>query len=1107
MNDDFEPVNFDFLINSAEIKTESANVKAELNGLIKTGEEMADVVAKAFKTPVSSEATAAIGRVTSQYQQGAITLQKYREELDKINNVQSQPVKISTDPAADNLGAIPRLQSQIKALNETKLTLDAQSLPAINAQLEGLNNELNRLNKIGTEAFEKLNDEVQKPVGQIERLQVAMKLYNTAAETSFNPDIIAKYNAKLEDAAIRMEKLQRAGKTGFDNSGTAKVDQTALNTGLTGFSALAPAAQSAYTTIAKLKDEITLTRAQQQGLDAAYRDGALAVGDYDKASIGLSLREGELREKIQATNAALQNNPANIDKNKSSYDGLGNSITQITRELPAFTFSLQTGFEAISNNIGPLADELGRVGEAQKRNMAIGQADAATKGEQAKATALAGGASEEAANQIGELAKQQALATLESAKGPGVLKQLVSGIFSWNTLISVGITLLTVYGKEIAGWITELIKGKDSLDGVKESVKLLNDAIGGTEFSKAISGVQELRGEIDLAKKGFIDKTGVVDHYNSTIGNTIGQVKTLDEAEKALQKNADSYIKMMLYKASATLALDEAAKQALKSAQERNKSDDDSIGYFSSGLKNGGKASQDLYKEIAARNRETAAAESDKDQKSFEKIAKDFQIKAAQISKDSNFNYQGDSKKDDAAADKKDGTAAKKAAAEEKRQETAAAAELKRRQNLLKQIADLEADYSRKGMTNDQAELQSVKDKFDKMRLIIAQFNADPDNGTKYNAKLLKPAEDQAIQDLLGKQQVDKSKIIIDQQKVLYDNFEDYKLKYGEAKAQERFGNDVKLYGTYLDFLKAQMPAEDDKSAFANGLRDLLKTEIPKAENEGLQKKLNEQIEQFKHIDQLTQTADAKQRELDIQFAKDHATLTANYTGKELADRLALLQKVYGKQLDDAKTVAFQTSQIGVDAATNTFNLTKDQIKRLYQQLKTELAANDAKSDDDPTKLTPAQRSQAKAAELTAKNLALANPKAAELAVHFHDAGDMLATVASLLGGIDDGLSDTIGDISQLANAAGDILSAVATGNPVSIVAASLKGLFTIFSMAKEARESAKKAAAELQKNQDDLLKGEIAYNELIRERARTQQDITKLTLDELKARQDVLKT
>ena len=76
---------------------------------------------------------------------------------------------------------------------------------------------------------------------------------------------------------------------------------------------------------------------------------------------------------------------------------------------------------------------------------------------------------------------------------------------------------------------------------------------------------------IELAKQGFLKKKDVVDQFNQSIGKTVGEVKSLEEAEKSLAKNAEAYIQMTLYKAAANLALQEAAQKALDIAKQGSK--------------------------------------------------------------------------------------------------------------------------------------------------------------------------------------------------------------------------------------------------------------------------------------------------------------------------------------------------------------------------------------------------------------------------------------------------------------------------------------------------------------------------------------------------------
>ena len=97
----------------------------------------------------------------------------------------------------------------------------------------------------------------------------------------------------------------------------------------------------------------------------------------------------------------------------------------------------------------------------------------------------------------------------------------------------------------------------------------MNAALGSSEYSNAIVSVSRLREEIKLAKEGFINKTETLKSYNDTIGKTIGQANSLDEAESLIVKHGDAYIQMMLLKAEANEALNSAAKKAMEAEKTR----------------------------------------------------------------------------------------------------------------------------------------------------------------------------------------------------------------------------------------------------------------------------------------------------------------------------------------------------------------------------------------------------------------------------------------------------------------------------------------------------------------------------------------------------------
>lgn len=147
--------------------------------------------------------------------------------------------------------------------------------------------------------------------------------------------------------------------------------------------------------------------------------------------------------KIKELDATIGNHQRNVGNYASTFNGLGMSVQQIVRELPAATMGLNMFFLAISNNLPILTDEIKRAAEANK--------------------AL----------------KAQNQETIP------VWKQLVSSIFSWQTALIVAITAMSMYGKEIVSWIGNLFKAKDTTEEVRIEQEKLNKAMADARKSAA----------------------------------------------------------------------------------------------------------------------------------------------------------------------------------------------------------------------------------------------------------------------------------------------------------------------------------------------------------------------------------------------------------------------------------------------------------------------------------------------------------------------------------------------------------------------------------------------------------------------------------------------
>lgn len=137
-------------------------------------------------------------------------------------------------------------------------------------------------------------------------------------------------------------------------------------------------------------------------------------------------------------------------------------------------------------------------------------------------------------------------------------------------LATTGIGLIIVaIGALVANWekLTDSVQdSSNALEKNKEILEATDKAI-----SNAVQAVTELEVKVDLARKGIIKKEEAVKFYNDTIGKTTGEIKSLDEAEQFLVKNAEAFIKVQILKAQATELIRLAAEQSNKALLEGQK--------------------------------------------------------------------------------------------------------------------------------------------------------------------------------------------------------------------------------------------------------------------------------------------------------------------------------------------------------------------------------------------------------------------------------------------------------------------------------------------------------------------------------------------------------
>jgi hypothetical protein len=250
---------------------------------------------------------------------------------------------------------------------------------------------------------------------------------------------------------------------------------------------------------------ITLNSLNSQLVQLQKQLSTVDVGSAAFKNIGAEISAVENK-----VNSALTSISNNANRSKSGFNGLQNSVNQLSRELPAFSINANIGFLAISNNLPILFDEIKRVTAANK-----------------------------------ELADSGKPTT-------SVFKQLTGALFSWGTALSLGVTLLTIYGGKIVEMLNKMTAGKDVISSTQLELDALNATYADKSLQGAISDVVLLQSSLDTASKSINGQKGFIEQYNKTIGTVTGSVTTFKEAEQGIVNNTDAYINAMIARATAT---------------------------------------------------------------------------------------------------------------------------------------------------------------------------------------------------------------------------------------------------------------------------------------------------------------------------------------------------------------------------------------------------------------------------------------------------------------------------------------------------------------------------------------------------------------------------
>lgn len=280
--------------------------------------------------------------------------------------------------------------------------------------------------------------------------------------------------------------------------------------------------QSAEGSYNRLAAQYALNKIKLNAMSAAERSATDAGKKLEQETAAIYKEMIRLQE-------ATGNHRLSVGNYAKSWDGLGVSVSQVVRELPAAAVSLNTFFLGISNNIPIVIDEIKKVRE-QNRALAA-----------------------------------------EGKPTVSVTKQIVKALFSWQTALVVVLYALSAHGKEILHWIQVMWSGQKSVadmadvvdevsDKMSESTKQLGEQIA--TLRRLSTEWKNLGGNLKKQKQFIKDNQTEFNKLDVSILN-------VNQAEQILVNNTDTFIEALKARAKATAAMQVASEYYGKAIKEQ----------------------------------------------------------------------------------------------------------------------------------------------------------------------------------------------------------------------------------------------------------------------------------------------------------------------------------------------------------------------------------------------------------------------------------------------------------------------------------------------------------------------------------------------------------
>lgn len=296
-------------------------------------------------------------------------------------------------------------------------------------------------------------------------------------------------------------------------------------------------ANSAEGSYNRLSAQYALNKIRLNQMSAAEREAA----DSGKK---LETETNAIYQQMIKLQEATGNYRLSVGHYQKTWDGLGISISQVVRELPAVAVSLNTFFLGISNNVPMVVDEIKR------------------------------------------LRRQNELLAAEGKKQISVTGSIVKALFGWNTALVVLLTVLSMHGKEIITWIDKTLAGRDAAKSFEDALEDLNSELGKGStgaYGQQIAVLRRLSENWRDLGDNIKAQTQWIKDNEKEFGKLGITIDNINDANNAFVENTESVVAAYKARAKAEAALNIVSQQYQKLLAAENKAEAEKVreyGFF-----------------------------------------------------------------------------------------------------------------------------------------------------------------------------------------------------------------------------------------------------------------------------------------------------------------------------------------------------------------------------------------------------------------------------------------------------------------------------------------------------------------------------------------------